>query len=680
MKRKLFFLLLVSSFAVLQAQQDRILLLWDSSLGMQQKDIEAELVKLDQHLSTRETAVVQLKIFSNQVYLDEHFSSDKPSRDRLRKTLEDVIYDGTASYEGLFSENYKEIILVSRGMEYIDKLPTYLDTPVYIINSCRESNEVDLKVLALASEGDYFNLVSDDAKASIETEDLPAFSRVETVRTGSELATADSGRREALDEVLLETDRQEQEDELMDLGDRKRSKKSLGYAVESISSDDIAPTDTDVQQAVKGQFSGLYIQNDTANDDVDLTQFLGRNKNMTILGNQYGLVVIDGVPQASDSSAFGAGLPSSKGRTDHIDPANIHSITYLKGLAATNRYGSLGSGGVLVIKTKTFAATEGTVSQRKKKSRPLGTTPTYDGSAQSANSSDQPYLVEIAQSEDVNQAYETYLNTRAKYGNQPSFYIDMANYFKTWGNNDIIDRVLSNISQLPKVNTGGMMAMAYCYQSLGMHKQAAGVYKRLTTLEDDKIQHYRNLALAYTDAGMFKEAEDVYNRLDRGYIKTVSSSDGLQKTIDQETRRMVKNARATTNLRKLDTRFNQIKSQRKRIVLEWNYWDAQFDLQIVNPQNRFFTWSHRPEAEPNRYKQDIEQGTGLEEFTLTEADQGNWLFNLTNFGSQSAASGEPVYLKITVYDNFGGTNEKVTTKLITLDQINQNRELISVSL
>ena len=230
--------MLVSSFAVLQAQQDRILLLWDSSLGMQQKDIEAELVKLDQHLSTRETAEVHLKIFSNQVYLDEHFSSDKPSRDRLRKTLEDVIYDGTASYEGLFSENYKEIILVSRGMEYIDKLPTYLDTPVYIINSCRESNEVDLKVLALASEGDYFNLVSDDAKASIETEDLPAFSRVETVRTGSELATADSGRREALDEVLLETDRQEQEDELMDLGDRKRSKKSLGYAVESISSDD----------------------------------------------------------------------------------------------------------------------------------------------------------------------------------------------------------------------------------------------------------------------------------------------------------------------------------------------------------------------------------------------------------------------------------------------------------
>ena len=154
----------------------------------------------------------------------------------------------------------------------------------------------------------------------------------------------------------------------------------------------------------------------------------------------------------------------------------------------------------------------------------------------------------------------------------------------------------------------------------------------------------------------------------------------MRKTLDLETKRLVKKARSTTTLRKLDPKFDQLKSQRKRVVLEWNYWDAQFDLQVVNPQNRFFTWSHRPDAEAARFNQDKQQGIGLEEFTLTEADKGNWLFNLTNFGSQSARSGEPVYLKITVYDNFGAANEKVTTKLITLDQINQNRELISVSL
>ena len=50
--------------------------------------------------------------------------------------------------------------------------------------------------------------------------------------------------------------------------------------------------------------------------------------------------------------------------TGFIDPANIESVTYLKGLAATNIYGSDGSNGVLLIKTKT-----GSSSYKKKKKR-----------------------------------------------------------------------------------------------------------------------------------------------------------------------------------------------------------------------------------------------------------------------------------------------------------------------
>ncbi|PQB04082.1 TonB-dependent receptor plug domain-containing protein [Aureitalea marina] len=663
-----------------QEKEPGILLLWDSSLGMMQKDGQAEMEKLQELLAAEENTVVRLKVFSNQVHLDQHFRIEQGQWSELASALKTVVYDGTSSYEGLFEGAYKSIILVSRGKEHIDKLPTYLDTPVYVINSCEDSNKVDLKVLALASEGDYFEMIPDNADVASSANADTTFSRVQTVRNASELATSDSGRREALDVVILEADIQDEpEDEEVNLGDRKRSKKTLGYAVESITSDDIAPTDTDVQQAVKGQFSGLYIQNDTANDDVDLTQFLGRNKNMTILGNQYGLVVIDGVPQASDSSAFGAGAPSNRGRTDHLDPANIHSITYLKGLAATNRYGSLGSGGVLVIKTKTFAATEGTVSQRKKKAKPLGTTATYDGSAATGTTSGQPYLTKISQSSDVNEAYEIYLQTRAKYGSNPSFYIDMASYFNQWGNQDIVDRILSNINELPNAKPADLTAMAYCYQANGMHIKAAQIYKRLVQLDANSIQHYRNLALAYTEADMYKEAEDIYNKLDRGYVKEVQGKNGLKKTLDLETARMVKQARPKTTLRKLDTRFNQLTTARKRIVIEWNYFDAEFDLQIVNPQNRYFTWSHKPDGEPARFREDVEQRIGVEEFVLSDTDQGNWLFNLTSLGSKSATKGEPIYVKVTVYDHFGSPNEQVQTKLIPLDVVGQNRELLSIS-
>ena len=136
-----------------QEKERGILLLWDSSFGMIQKDVEAEMEKLQDLLSAEENTTVRLKVFSNQVHLDQHFRIEKGQWMDLATTLNTVVYDGTSSYEGLFDGAYNKIILVSRGKEYLDKLPTYLDTPVFVINSCEDSNKVDLKVLALASEG-----------------------------------------------------------------------------------------------------------------------------------------------------------------------------------------------------------------------------------------------------------------------------------------------------------------------------------------------------------------------------------------------------------------------------------------------------------------------------------------------------------------------------------------------
>ena len=52
--------------------------------------------------------------------------------------------------------------------------------------------------------------------------------------------------------------------------------------------------------AVAGKFAGVKIG---ANDD--LTQFVGRGRYTTILGNQYGLVVVDGVVIKQSNSSMG---------------------------------------------------------------------------------------------------------------------------------------------------------------------------------------------------------------------------------------------------------------------------------------------------------------------------------------------------------------------------------------
>ena len=58
---------------IAQEKEGQILLLWDSSLGMMQKDFEAEMQKLQELFTAEGNTVVRLKIFSNQVHMDQHF-------------------------------------------------------------------------------------------------------------------------------------------------------------------------------------------------------------------------------------------------------------------------------------------------------------------------------------------------------------------------------------------------------------------------------------------------------------------------------------------------------------------------------------------------------------------------------------------------------------------------------
>jgi TonB-dependent SusC/RagA subfamily outer membrane receptor len=198
-----------------------------------------------------------------------------------------------------------------------------------------------------------------------------------------------------LDELVLENNKKE----VIDNGFSKQDKKRIGYSIETLSGDEIIPSNTDVKDAVSGKFSGIKI---AANDD--LSQFVGRGLGTTILGNQYGLIVVDGfVIKQSDSSRDNGFIAD----TGFINPENIESVTYLKGLAATNIYGSDGSNGVLLIKTKT-----GSSSYKKKKKRQLGNTPTYNDDAEIEEIINKPYIKEISQTKTIEEAYSVYISQR----------------------------------------------------------------------------------------------------------------------------------------------------------------------------------------------------------------------------------------------------------------------------
>jgi TonB-dependent SusC/RagA subfamily outer membrane receptor len=110
-----------------------------------------------------------------------------------------------------------------------------------------------------------------------------------------------------------------------------------------------------VEQALQGRVPGADIQQNSGAPGADLQ--LRLRGVTTILGSVAPLYVLDGVILSNGTapvalSAVTAGEDFVPNRVTDLNPNDIESIEILKGASATTRYGSRGSNGVVIIKTK----------------------------------------------------------------------------------------------------------------------------------------------------------------------------------------------------------------------------------------------------------------------------------------------------------------------------------------
>ena len=63
------------------------------------------------------------------------------------------------------------------------------------------------------------------------------------------------------------------------------------------------------------------------------------------------------------------------------------------------------------------------------------------------------------------------------------------------------------------------------------------------------------------------------------------------------------------------------------ILFEWNDPSAEFELQFVNPQNRYFVWKHSEEAQ-SLINDEILKGYFSNIFEIETKRNGKWLVNV----------------------------------------------------
>ena len=604
------------------------------------------------------------------------------------------------NYNKLIISESDEVLLFSDGYSYDTELPN-INVPFLVISSNKENNIDFLKTLTKDSKKEFIDLKTIQTNKSKATEfktvkgrvsdengylsNVVVISRDNNLKTVTDslgnfsIEARNKGILEfryigkntilsrvsesivkniymtdgnmVLDELVLES----KKEEVIDNGYGKLDKKRLGYSIETLDGNKIIPSNTNVKDAVAGKFAGVKIGN---NDD--LSQFVGRGRYTTILGNQYGLVVVDGLVIKQSNSSRDAGFIADTG---FLDPANIESVTYLKGLAATNIYGSDGSNGVLLIKTKT-----GSSSYKKKKKRRLGNTPTYNNDAEIEEIINKPYIKEISKTTSIEDAYKAYISQRKLYGKDVNFFFDIASYFKNWNNPYLVKRILSNVLEVHKnLDVEILRMLAYKYEEFDMFDESVEAYEQIISIKPSESQAYRNLALSYQLNKQFTKAQEVHNKIYNNKYTEVNSFSGLKQTINSEYKNLVALHNSTLVAADIPDFYKKNTEYDTRIVFEWSYFDAQFDLQIVNPQQRYYTWSHTQNEERSRIIKETAQGYGLEEFFITKKDKGEWLFNLTYYGKKTGDNSIPTYLKITVYNNFGRPNQ---TKKVTVKELN----------
>ncbi len=250
----------------------------------------------------------------------------------------------------------------------------------------------------------------------------------------------------------------------------------------------------------------------------------------SITQHPYALIVIDGMPvqqsairispsTVSQQSAYrsglsaGAGGPVSDANLDYIDPRNVESVTVLKGLAATNMYGTLGANGVILITTKTGSTASG-IGNKKSEASGLPNN-TYAEANDPLEVKTSSFYGQLSSARDEEEAYILYLSRRILNKTSPFLYWDAFTYFKT-RNQERAARILSNLIELYPENYQILKSVELAVSTLDMPHMHQQLNDQLLELEPGNRQALLNKALLLAENKQPQRALNAWLALQAG--------------------------------------------------------------------------------------------------------------------------------------------------------------------
>ncbi len=364
----------------------------------------------------------------------------------------------------------------------------------------------------------------------------------------------------------------------------------------------------------------------------------------------------------------------------HLGIDDIDRIAILSGMGVVAKYGlRANTGGIVVINTKSGSG--GSVTEP-------GTDKPYDyaklrnniyngqvDNARFGQSVSKP-IKELLSATTEEKALQTFKDQMKLYGSSPYYLMQVSDiFYEKWHNKNESDKILNMVNERFANNAVVLKALAYTYEERGDLNSALELYEEIFILRPSYAQSYRDLANAYVERGEYKKAMNLYARYHTSRkTDTITKLSGIDSMMRTETNNAIRTWAERVNRKNTDVEEVERDFWPIRIVLEWNDSEAEFDVQFVNPENRYFVWSHSMFKTPERINGEKTKGYSSEQFLIDESLPGKWDINVKYLGNKGF---EPTYFKMTVYYDYGMPSQRQNSKVFKLHEKNLYKKILS---
>ena len=284
---------------------------------------------------------------------------------------------------------------------------------------------------------------------------------------------------------------------------------------------------------------------------------------------------------------------------------------------------------------------------------------------------DTPYL-KVMEYADPAKAVETYYKLKKEYGQTPSFYVDVADYFFKKGDAQQAILVVSNLAELSLEDAQLLRVLAYKLSAYKAYPEAVSISRKVVAIREEEPQSYRDLGLALAQAGEYQQAiETLYKVVERPWDERFRE---VQLIAMNEINNIV-NTQKDLKTSFIDKRLLKKEPVDIRVVLTWDTDNSDMDLWVTDPEEERCYFENRQTYLGSVISPDITQGYGPEEFMLKKAPKGTYKIEVNYYGNRSQKQLLPVSLRITFFTHYGTPQEK---KQETTVRLSNQREVIEV--